>query len=86
MQELYEMLKKGDTNKQILDQNPGLYIRFHNGINEARKLMMTHRVNKTRVVVLYGPTNVGKSHWVRVQAPDAFWKQSRTTWWDGYEG
>lgn len=82
---LYEGVKEGKTNQQLLEEHPAAYMRNFKAIEHVRHVIATRRDFKTEVYVLWGDTKLGKSYYCRDISPDAYWKQ-RSDWWDGYDG
>lgn len=82
---LKKLLDSGKTDKEIWDEVPDLYLKHANLLPKVRMFSVPRRTWKTRVYVLWGPTNLGKSYWIRQESPDAYWKQ-RNNWWDNYDG
>lgn len=92
--DLIEIKSKLDSNvpeTQIADEHFGSWIRYHKSFREYSFLKATGLRGIPEVLVLYGGTGFGKSHWCMEEHPNAFWKarpSSKNTniWWDGYTG
>lgn len=82
---LYESVKAGKNNKEILDEYPGTYMRYYKAVAHVRHVLSERRKFKTEVYVLWGNTGLGKSFYCREESPNAYWKQ-RGDWWDEYDG
>lgn len=82
---LYEAVKEGKTNKEILEENPAAYMKFYRAVHHVRHVISVKRSFKTEVYVLWGATGLGKSYYCRDLSPNAYWKQ-RGDWWDEYDG
>jgi hypothetical protein len=62
----------------------GLWCRYRHSFLAYKLMTSGNRDFKTEVLVVWGPTGVGKSSFARRNFPDAFWK-AKSKWWDGYE-
>lgn len=81
--DIAEVLKK-DLN-QIVNENPDLYIKYHNGIEKLFAKKQKARNFKPEVIWLHGPTGTGKTRRV-VEAEPSLWISGRNLkWWNGYE-
>lgn len=77
------MLDEGKTEKEIVDEDFGSWVRHYRAFREYRLMQSTPRNHAVEVIVLQGPTGTGKSKFAMDAYPDAYWKQ-RSQWWDGY--
>lgn len=81
-----KLVDDGATDKEIWDAAPAQYLRYANMLGKVRALTQPKRTWKTHVTLCYGEPLSGKSWWVREQAPDAYWKQANSKWFDDYSG
>lgn len=86
LQRVADAVANGQTVSQIATTFPETFIRYHRGIRELAGCRAERRNAKTEVFWYYGPTGTGKSRAACDQAPNAYWKDPSTSWWDGYEG
>lgn len=61
------------------------YIRYNKGFEKYRSLIAEKRSKKSQVIVLKGPTNIGKSWWANKNTKNPFYA-FHPTWFDGYDG
>lgn len=72
--------------KEVAQNNPTQYIKFHKGIEKLRALYAPTRNWVTEVIVLYGLTGCGKSRLARELCTDYWvWTPQRGMWFDGYD-
>lgn len=60
------------------------FIRYHSGIRALVSLHEPRRNWPTEVYWFWGPTGTGKTRAAFATAPDAYFKNPTTKWWDGY--
>lgn len=70
---------------KFADDNPGVYwwsrhTLLRNSLGDAAAI---HRPN-IRVRWVYGPPGTGKSRYAHSEMPEAYIKEPRTKWWNGY--
>lgn len=80
-----ESLKAGTSMKRCAEENPVVFVKYHRGLTSFKRLVTPPRNFKTEVLVIYGPTGIGKSHFAREHAPDAYWLP-QGKWFDDYDG
>lgn len=79
------------TNKEILDEFPGTFIKYHKGIIAARAATLRASIPTFRRVtttVIYGPTGTGKTRTAYCTNPGLFplpVPANNSLWFDGYE-
>jgi RNA helicase. len=78
-----ELIDQGKTSKEIADANFSQWVRHHRAFEQYRLLKTTPRSCINEVVVIFGPTGTGKSHYCLDKYPNSYWK-TRGQWWDGY--
>lgn len=83
--ELKQLLDDGASIKKVADEHFSLFLRYGKMFHSYRAISITPRNYKTTCIVIYGPTNTGKSKWCLDNFPNAYWKP-KGKWWDGYEG
>lgn len=83
--ELKKKIEEGASVKTIFETETLSYLKYSRAIEKARLMYQPKRDWAPEVIVLVGPTGVGKSRWCRETAPDAYWKQP-SNWWDAYDG
>lgn len=85
--EIGKRLRDGEKIRQIAEDHPGDFIRYHRGIAAYASIFQPKRNFKTEVFWFHGSTGSGKSHAARAESPDAYWKpMADSKWWDGYDG
>lgn len=82
--EVKRKIDDGATWEEVADEHFQTYLRYERGLQSYKRLKQPKRNWKTKVIVLVGDAGAGKSHWVRENYPDAYWKQN-SKWWCGYD-
>lgn len=75
---------------ELWDQHFAPMVRYHKSIDVYRNIKIAPRTEQTELIIMIGPTAVGKTTWIMDQFPGAYWispPQSRgqSLWWDGYK-
>lgn len=90
LEEIKSLIDAGAKEADVAEQYFGQYIRYHNGFRQYRSVSARKRNWKTKVVVHYGPTGLGKTHragHLGEKAKGGFYeKDCETKWFAGYEG
>ncbi len=83
-------IDEGVAETVIADEHFTDWIRYYKGFREYEDIKKQRRDAKSHTTVVWGLTGVGKSTWIREQAPEAYWvsppKGAEGCWWDGYQG
>lgn len=77
------MIDAGKSDAEVADECFPAWCRYHNAFTKYRLLQAGCRNWKTKVIILYGDTGVGKSRYCREKFPAAYWK-GRDKWFDCY--
>lgn len=90
LDDVVETLLETKSTKEVVDNHPNSYIRYHRGINaffQAKFLEPKMRPD-LKVHYLWGPTGSGKTYYVfkHHQHDDIYIKDANNKWWDGYNG
>lgn len=83
---LRDLIKKGASDLELYDSLPNLAFAHFRGIQHYRYLLANNRNDAPEIILIYGPTGVGKSKLVAELYPQAFWKPPLTKWFNGYTG
>lgn len=81
-------VKEGKTLREIAEENPENWIKYHKGITSLRGMMTEPRDHSTpkNIIVRVGPTGTGKSRIAIEEFPDAYlWGSENGKWWDKYD-
>lgn len=72
--------------RTLIAEHPVAFVKYHRGFSRLLEETVTPRVGAPKIILLYGPTGTGKSHWcsVRYADGDTFWKSPNSKWFDGY--
>lgn len=84
IQEVAERIVAGDSIADAVKEHPSVFIRYSKGLIAYSQLFQKQRDFKTQVIWCWGPTGTGKTRWIHEQAPEAYWKDGKSKWWDGY--
>lgn len=82
-----EAIIEGSTIRQVAEEFPATFIRFHKGITALKMTLIKPRNTVPSVTILWGPTGCGKSRYAREITTNAYtWGPEQGMWFDGYEG
>ena len=81
-------IKEGKNEKEIFEDHPIEYLKYHNGINKAINLKVKGRTSKPTVRWIYGPTGSGKTRSVfdKYETEDIWVSGKDLKYWEGYNG
>lgn len=82
---LKDCVDRGMGMKALWQEDFETMIRHHRNLNAYMLRQVNPRLWDMDIIVIYGPTGTGKSHYCQEKYPDAYWKQTGK-WWDNYEG
>jgi len=80
-----KLIDTGGTDQQLWDLTPDLLLRFHSVVPKIRLLSTPQRNFKTKVYVLWGPPNTGKTTWCVNHSKSQLYFKQRGNWWDNYD-
>lgn len=88
---VFELARSGCGIREIVEQYPREYIKYHGGIDKCVRIMQPklERWTETEVIVLLGPTGCGKTRFAvtfdpyRIPVPST---DTAPVWFDGYRG
>lgn len=83
LEEVSEMLKKKKSLKEIVENFPVVYIKYHKGIEKMQNILMPQRTTRPIVTWLWGKTGVGKTY-KAVNSHKDYYIKPKSKWWDGY--
>lgn len=68
------LVKQGKSEKEVAEQEPETYIKYHGGIGKLIQLTRPPPPleREMKVYVLWGPTGTGKTHRARMTYPEAY--------------
>lgn len=82
-----ESVDRGMVSKrQIWEEHPTIFLKYPRGVDQVLLLTAKPRDFQTELHVLVGPTNTGKTSYVKELSPDAYWAPGNDKWFDGYNG
>lgn len=87
LEEVKLAIDSGASEIEIADNHFSKWVQYRRSFAAYRNLRMGRRSWKSIVVVIHGPTGVGKTRWVHEQPDDRelyVWGGDR--WFDGYQG
>lgn len=86
------IVHEGATIRQVALEHPCSYVKYHKGFTMLRALALPPRQlsKPPDVIVLYGPTETGKTRDAHIKywpdIPHYKWQPSNGSWWDNYDG
>jgi len=83
-----DVLLKSNTLKDLILMHPLEMIKHSSGAEKVRDTLMAYRSAPPKIVIIYGPSGVGKSQLVKKTVPDAYWVPWPTGgrwWWPLYD-
>lgn len=88
---LKRSIDEGKSQLELFEDHFEPMLKYHKGIALYRSLKVPPRTEKTKVIVLFGPTGTGKSYHAHTQFPNAASVSPPTEskgpiWFDGYDG
>lgn len=83
LEDVVELVKQGASIKDIKEEYPMQYIKFHGGIEKL--VTQKKRDFKPEVVWIWGKTGTGKTRMVVESEPDLWISGKNLRWWNNYE-
>lgn len=87
---LANMVQEGKRMRDVADEAPDVYVKFHRGLAALSSLYQEKRSEPPAVYWFWGPTGTGKTRAAYGEAETSgavpYFKMSTNKWWDGYEG
>lgn len=85
LEKVIDLIKQKKTIKEIANECPREYIKYHNGIEKLRRLQEEDRDFKPYVEWIWGPSESGKTRLIREKEKNLWMSLKNLKWWDGYE-
>lgn len=81
----------GKSWRQVVDSNFGVFLKYPRALREYKRMVTEPRMWEMEIVVIFGPTGVGKTRYVYDNnEPDTVYSlpptKSSGCYWDGYDG
>lgn len=82
-----DLIDSGASEADVAEQYFGQYVRYHNGFRQYRSVTARKRDWKTKVVVHYGSTGLGKTFRAhKLGGEKLYIKDCENKWWERYQG
>lgn len=83
-----EAIKQGQTMRQVAMTHSAAFIKFNKGLQAFAEIMLGEPpvTRDVHLLILWGPTGVGKSHRALTTWPDAYVVKASKNMWDMYNG
>lgn len=85
LEAVVEDIKAGKRLKEVATNNPISYIKYHSGIEKLIEHYQEERNFKPEVTWIWGPSERGKTTFVREKEKDLWFCAKNLKWWDGYQ-
>lgn len=85
---LCTMVKAGKKDRELAEADEVLYAKYHKHAHALRTALERPEVREVKVLVLWGPTGIGKTHaaFTRFQDMHRLMHSEGKIWFDGYQG
>lgn len=81
--QLKSAIDSGKSNIELAELDFPIWLQYSKHLDSYRTLISKPRDHPTEVIIIWGPSGTGKSHYAQTNFPGAYWKQ-RSSWWDNY--
>lgn len=80
-------IKKGATDRELLDKHASSFVRYHKGLQVVRLVVGGKRTWESTCVYIYGNAGAGKTKFVGdiCDMDKLYWKSPNSNWFDGYQ-
>lgn len=86
LEEIYAEIEGGKSDEYVRANYYGSWVRYYNAFARHRLCVQSKRVRGVpQILMVIGPTGIGKTLTVRECFPNAYWKD-KGKFWDGYDG
>lgn len=80
------LIAGGQSVEDAVKHCPEVFVKYHKGLWALQALKIKPRHDPPDVRWLWGPTGTGKTRAAFEAYPQAYFKDCRSLWWDGYTG
>lgn len=88
LHDVCESIAQGCSLREVAEQHPTSYIKYHRGIREMlllRESSAKSTVQKKTIILIYGSSHIGKTTYVRTNYNEGLYiKSGAHKWFDGY--
>lgn len=85
LDKLFKDIKDGKKKREIAEEHPSAYLRYHSGIDKMISLNQKKRDFKPYVEWIWGPSGEGKTRYVVEKEKELWLSGKNLRWWQGYE-
>lgn len=80
------MIKQGKRMREVADEHPQEYVKFHKGFHALQSILATPRQWYCECWICYGPAGIGKTSFARDFFEGNAYTLTNKNWWQRYEG